>query len=75
MLRYLPSKAAIYAFVAAFVTALMAFLRFDAKRDQKQRNKLEATQNRMKAMKRKQEIEDDVETQDDAGLIDRLTRH
>ena len=39
--RFLPSKAAIYAFVAAVVAGLMAFLRFDAKRDQNQKNELE----------------------------------
>ena len=73
MMRFLPSKAAIYAFVAAVMAGFMAWLRIDARRDQNQKNELEATQNRIEVMKHKQEIEDDVETQDDTDLIDRLT--
>ena len=73
MLRYFPSKAAIYTALTAVVAGFMAWLRIDARRDQNRKNELEATQNRMKAMKHKQEIEDDVEKQDDTSLIDRLT--
>ncbi|MCP4208140.1 MAG: hypothetical protein GY767_13965 [Shimia sp.] len=74
MLRFLPSKAAVWAALSAFVVVLLAWLRIDAKNDQ--RRKTEALQNkaRLDAIHRKQEIERDVEMQDDTALIDRLTR-
>ena len=75
MLRFLPSKAAVWAALSAFVVVLLAWLRIDAKNDQ--RRKTEALQNkaRLDAIQSKQEIDRDVETQDDTALIDRLTRH
>ena len=74
MLRFLPSKAAVWAALSAFMVVLLAWLRIDAKNDQ--RRKTEALQNkaRLDAIHRKQEIERDVEMQDDTALIDRLTR-
>lgn len=74
MLRFLPSKAAVWAALSAFVVVLLAWLRIDAKNDQ--RRKTEALQNkaRLDAIQSKQEIDRDVETQDDTALIDRLTR-
>jgi hypothetical protein len=74
MLRFLPSKAAVWAALSAFVVVLLAWLRIDAKNDQ--RRKTEALRNkaRLDAIQSKQEIERDVETQDDTALIDRLTR-
>jgi hypothetical protein len=55
------------------VVVLLAWLRIDAKNDQ--RRKTEALQNkaRLDAIQSKQEIDRDVETQDDTALIDRLT--
>ena len=75
MLRFLPSKAAVWAALSAFVVVLLAWLRIDAKNDQ--RRKTEALQNkaRLDAIQSKQEIDRDVETQDDTALIDRLTRN
>ncbi|WP_412550646.1 hypothetical protein [Shimia sp. MIT910701] len=75
MLRFLPSKAAVWAALSAFVVVLLAWLRIDAKNDQ--RRKTEALRNkaRLDAIQRKQEIDRDVETQDDTALIDRLTRN
>ncbi len=74
MLRFLPSKAAVWAALSAFVVVLLAWLRIDAKNDQ--RRKTEALRNkaRLDAIQSKQEIDRDVETQDDTALIDRLTR-
>jgi hypothetical protein len=74
MLRFLPSKAAVWAALSAFVALLLAWLRIDAKNDQ--RRKTEALRNkaRLDAIQSKQEIDRDVETQDDTALIDRLTR-
>lgn len=73
MLRFLPSKAAVWAALSAFVVVLLAWLRIDAKNDQ--RRKTEALRNkaRLDAIQSKQEIDRDVETQDDTALIDRLT--
>jgi len=73
MLRFLPSKAAVWAALIAFVVVLLAWLRIDAKNDH--RRKTEALQNkaRLDAILSKQEIDRDVETQDDTALIDRLT--
>lgn len=73
MLRFLPSKAAVWAALSAFVVVLLAWLRIDAKNDQ--RRTTEALQNkaRLDAIQSKQEIDRDVETQDDTALIDRLT--
>ncbi|MCH2069423.1 MAG: hypothetical protein MK208_19465 [Shimia sp.] len=75
MLRFLPSKAAVWAALSAFVVVLLAWLRIDAKNDQ--RRKTEALRNkaRLDAIQSKQEIDRDVETQDDTALIDRLTRN
>ena len=44
MLRFLPSKAAVWAALSAFVVVLLAWLRIDAKNDQ--RRKTEALQNK-----------------------------
>ncbi|WP_412550821.1 hypothetical protein [Shimia sp. MIT910701] len=73
MLRFLPSKSAVWAALSVFVVVLLAWLRIDAKNDQ--RRKTEALQNkaRLDAIQSKQEIDRDVETQDDTALIDRLT--
>ena len=73
MLRFLPSKSAVWAALSAFVVVLLAWLRIDAKNDQ--RRKTEALRNkaRLDAIQSKQEIDRDVETQDDTALIDRLT--
>ncbi len=74
ILRLLPSKAAVWAALSAFVVVLLAWFRIDAKNDQ--RRTTEALQNkaRLDAIQSKQEIDRDVETQDDTALIDRLTR-
>ncbi|MCP4206001.1 MAG: hypothetical protein GY767_02995 [Shimia sp.] len=74
ILRFLPSKAAVWAALSAFVVVLLAWFRIDAKNDQ--RRTTEALQNkaRLDAIQSKQEIDRDVETQDDTALIDRLTR-
>jgi len=74
MLRFLPSKAAVWAALSAFVVVLLAWFRIDAKNDQ--RRTTEALQNkaRLDSIQSKQEIDRDVETQDDTALIDRLTR-
>ncbi|WP_412550325.1 hypothetical protein [Shimia sp. MIT910701] len=75
MLRFLPSKAAVWAALSAFVVVLLAWLCIDAKNDQ--RRKTEALRNkaRLDAIQSKQEIDRDVETQDDTALIDQLTRN
>lgn len=74
MLRFLPSKAAVWAVLSAFLVVLLAWLRIDAKSDQ--RRKTEALRNkaRLNVIQSKQEIDRDVETQDDTTLIDCLTR-
>lgn len=74
MLRHLiPSKAAIYAALTALGAAFMAWLRIDARRDERRENEHKVAQSRLNAIQRKQEIDRDVETQDDSALIDRLT--
>ena len=72
--RLIPSKAAIYAVLAALGAAFMAWLRIDARRDERRENERRVTRRRLDAIKSKEEIDRDVETQDDSALIDRLTR-
>ncbi|WP_420012231.1 hypothetical protein [Tateyamaria sp.] len=74
MLRLIPSKAAIYAVLAALGAAFMAWLRIDARRDERRENERKVAQNRLDAIESKREIDRDVETQDDNALINRLTR-
>ena len=74
MLKFIPSKAAVYAAIGAFFTALIAWLRMDAKRDQRRQTEAEQAQSRLDAIQSKQEIKRDVETQDDNALVDRLSR-
>jgi len=74
MLKFLPSKAAFYAVLAALGAAVMAWLRIDARRDERRENERKVAQSRLDAIQSKQEIDRDVETQDDSALIDRLTR-
>lgn len=73
MLRFLPSKAAVWTALSACVAVFLAWLRIDAKNDQ--RRKTEALWNKacLDAIQSKQEIDRDVETQDDTAFIDRLT--
>ena len=75
MLRFLPSKAAVWAALSAFVALLLAWLRIDAKNDQRRKTEAQRSKDRLDAIQSKQEIERDVETQDDTALIDRLTSH
>jgi len=75
MLRFLPSKAAVWAALSAFVVVLPAWLRIDAKNDQRRKTEALQSKARLDAIQTKQEIDRDVETQDDTALIDRLTRH
>jgi len=74
MLRLIPSKAAIYAVLAALGAAFMAWLRIDARRDERRENERKVAQNRLDAIESKREIDRNVETQDDNALINRLTR-
>ena len=75
MLRFLPSKAAVWAALSAFVALLLAWLRIDAKNDQRRKTEALRSKARLDAIQTKKEIDRDVETQDDTTLIDRLTRH
>ncbi|WP_412550268.1 hypothetical protein [Shimia sp. MIT910701] len=75
MLRFLPSKAAVWVALSAFVVVLLAWLRIDAKNDQRRKTEALGNKARLDAIQSKQEIDRDVETQDDTALIDRLTRN
>jgi len=75
MLRFLPSKAAVWAALSAFVVVFLAWLRIDAKNDQRRKTDALRNKARLDAIQSKQEIDRDVETQDDTALIDRLTRN
>ena len=74
MLRFLPSRAAVWAALSAVVVVLLAWLRNDAKNDQRRKTEALRSKARLDAIQSKQEIDRDVETQDDTALIDRLTR-
>lgn len=75
MLRFLPSKAAVWAALSAFMVVLLALLRIDAKNDQRRKTEALRSKARLDAIQTKKEIDRDVETQDDTALIDRLTRN
>jgi hypothetical protein len=75
MFRLIPSKVAVYAALTAFVSALLAWLRFDAKRDQRRDTERQTARDNLTAIRTKKEIERNVEAQDDDALIERITRH
>lgn len=74
MFGWIPSRAKLWAILGALGAFALAWLRFDARRDARRDVMLSDTQDRLESVRRKKEIDQDVETQDDSALIDRLTR-
>lgn len=74
MFQHIPTKAAIWAALSAFVAFLVTWLRLDARRDQRRDTERQTLKARHKAIRHKQEIDRDVKNQTDADLVDRLSR-
>ncbi|MBI1495357.1 hypothetical protein [Halocynthiibacter styelae] len=74
MFQHIPTKAAIWAALSAFVAFLVSWLRLDARRAQRHDTERQTLKARHEAIQHKQEIERDVEKQTDDGLVDRLSR-
>lgn len=70
----IPSRAKLWALLAALGAAVVAFLRFDAARDQRRKDAHKRTSAALDAMRKKKEAKHEAETQDDPALVDRLTR-
>ena len=71
--RFLSLKALLWCAGVSVVAAFIAWLRIDAKRDQRRETRVRQNVDHLNAIRSKQEIDREAETQDDIALIDRLT--